>query len=102
MSPVLMWDLIVGFISATFILPIIQQPHWSTRARSLVTFVYSVFVGAVLVYLNGGFGQLANFRAVVTSVLLVLVAAISSYKGFAQPTGLAPAIEAVTSPPANR
>ena len=28
------WALVVGFISATFVLPILQQPTFSARARA--------------------------------------------------------------------
>jgi hypothetical protein len=93
-----MWNLIIGFLSATFVLPVIQQPTWSARTRAGVTFLYSIVVGLGTAFFTGAFDHLADVRAGVTSVLLTLVAAISSYKGFAQPVGVAPAIEAATSP----
>lgn len=93
-----MWNLIVGFLSATFVLPVIQQPQWSSKLRAAVTFVYSVVVGLGTAYFTGAFAHLADVHAGITSVLLTLVAAISSYHGFAQPTGVAPTIEAATSP----
>lgn len=93
-----MWNLIVGFLSATFILPLIQQPHWTARLRAGVTFGYSVVVGLVTAYLTGAFEGVHDARAAVSSVLLLFVSAIASYKGFAQPTGVAPSIEQATSP----
>lgn len=93
-----MWNLIVGFVSATFVLPVIQQPAWTTSRRAVVTFVYSIVVGLGTAYFTGAFASINDVRAGVTSVLLTLVAAIASYKGFAQPTGVASAIESVTSP----
>lgn len=93
------WELLVGFLSATFVLPIIQQPHWSEKRRSIVTFVYSVIVGLVTAYLTGAFDGVHDLRTGVSAVLLMLVSAVASYKGFAKPTGLAPAIEGATSPP---
>lgn len=93
-----MWNLIVGFLSATFVLPVIQQPSWSAGRRAAVTFVYSIIVGLGIAYFTGAFAHLNDVKAGVTSVLLTLVAAISTYKGFAQPTGVAPTIEAATSP----
>lgn len=98
MSDLAMWNLVAGFLSATFLLPVIQQPQWTERARAAVTFGWSLLVGLGTVYLQGDFAALANVRAVVTSVLLTLVAAISSYKGFAKPAGIAGAIEKATSP----
>lgn len=94
MSNVAMLDLIIGFISATFILPLIQQPKWSDQVRSWITFAYSVVVGVATVLVAGTF-SLANLAA---SILLILVTAISTYKGFAKPVGVAPAIENATSP----
>ena len=99
MSDLQMWDLVIGFLSATFVLPVLQQPHWTSRARALLTFAWSILCGAGVTYLGGAFSHLggAGGRAVVSSVLLTLVAAVGSYKGFAKPTGIAPAIEAATS-----
>lgn len=93
-----MWNLIIGFLSATFILPVIQQPTWTAQTRAVVTFLYSIVVGLGTAFFTGAFGHLDDVRAGITSVLLTLVAAISSYKGFAQPTGVAATIEAATSP----
>jgi hypothetical protein len=92
-----MWEVIVGFISATFILPIIQQPSWTEKVRSLVTFAYSIVVGLVTAYLTGGFDNVTDPRTAASAVLLMLITAISTYKGFAKPTGIAPAIEEHTS-----
>ena len=98
MNDLAMWNLIVGFLSATFVLPVIQQPSWSTKTRAVVTFLYSIVVGLGTAYFTGAFSHVDDVRAGVTSVLLTLIAAVSTYKGFAQPTGVAPAIEAATSP----
>lgn len=97
MTDTAMWDLIVGFLSATFVLPIIQQPHWSDRRRSLVTFVYSVVVGLVTAYLTGAYSGVHDLRSGVTSALLTLVSAVATYKGFAKPSGIAPTVERATS-----
>ncbi len=102
MSDVAMWELIVGFLSATFVLPVIQQPSWTERTRALVTFLYSIVVGLVTAYLTGAFAGLADVRAGASAVLLMLVSAISTYKGFAKPTGIAQRIEISTSPGAGQ
>jgi len=93
-----MWNLITGFLSATVVLPIIQQPRWSTNTRAVITFVYSIVVGLVTAYFTGAFNSVHDAQTGITSVLLTLVAVISSYKGFAKPTGIAPTIESATSP----
>lgn len=92
------WALVVGFISATFVLPVLQQPTFTARTRSLVTFGWSILTGLGTAWVTGAFGGVHDVRAAVTTILLVLVAAISTYHGFARPTGIAPAIEATTSP----
>jgi hypothetical protein len=99
-SDLVMWNLIIGFLSATFVLPVIQQPTWNSRLRAGVTFGYSIVVGLGTAFFTGSFSHLNDVRAAITSVLLTLIAAITSYKGFAQPTGVAPTIEAATSPAA--
>lgn len=98
MTDLQMWELVVGFLSATFVLPVIQQPRWSEKVRALVTFLYSVVVGLGTAYLTGAFEGVHDVRTGVSSVLLMLVTAVASYKGFAKPTGVAPAIERATSP----
>lgn len=97
MSDLQMWELIVGFLSATFVLPVIQQPHWTDKRRSLVTFAYSIVVGLGTAYLTGAFSGVRDIRTGVSAVLLMLVTAVASYKGFAKPTNIAPAIEDATS-----
>lgn len=98
MDDLTMWNLIIGFLSATFVLPVIQQPTWTAGRRAGVTFAYSIVVGLGTAFFTGAFDTVHDVRAGVTSVLLTLVAAIASYKGFAQPTGVAQAIESATSP----
>lgn len=93
-----MWNLIVGFLSASVVLPVIQQPHWSTNTRAVITFVYSIVVGLVTAYFTGAFNQVHDVQTGISSVLFTLVAVVSSYKGFAKPAGIAPAIESATSP----
>lgn len=93
-----MWSLIVGFFSATFVLPVIQQPRWSPRLRSMVTFVWCLLVAVGTAWLTGAFADAVDVRTWVTAFLGVFVGAIVGYKGLAQPTGLARAIETATSP----
>lgn len=88
-----MWNLVAGFLSATFILPILQQPSWSTRLRSLLTFAYSLVVGFITAFVAGDLDAADLIR----SVLLVFMMTIATYKGFAQPTGIAASIENATS-----
>lgn len=93
MDNLALWSLVIGFISSTFIIPIIQQPRWSSAMRALITFGYSIVVGAGNAYFNGDF----NLKDIASSVLVILVSSIAIYKGFAQPTGIAKAIEEKTA-----
>lgn len=89
-----MWNLIIGFVSATFIIPLLQRPSFPKWARSLITVVWSVITGVATVAFAGDL----DFTNVLHSVGLVFIAAIATYHGFAGPTGIAPAIENATSP----
>jgi peptidoglycan/LPS O-acetylase OafA/YrhL len=97
-----MWEIVVGFLSATFILPLIQQPTWTPRGRALATFLWSTVAGLGTIYLTDKFRDVDTPREVATSVLLVLVSAIATYYGFAKPTGIAPSIEHATALSARR
>lgn len=99
MTDLQMWELVVGFISATFVLPIIQQPRWSAKLRAGITFVYCIVVGLGTAYMAGAFKGVDDVKTGISAVLLLLVTSIASYKGFAKPIGVAPAIENATSPP---
>ncbi len=97
MSDLQMWEMVVAFISATFVIPVLQQPRWSDATRAVVTFLFSLVAGVITAYLEGSLGTIRDFRTGVSAVLVFLVTAVASYKGFAKPIGIAPAIESATS-----
>lgn len=86
-------SLVIGFFMP-IIVAAIQQPKWSSGARAVITFLVCVIAGGVTVYFKGGF----TGQRIGTSALLILVAAIATYKGLWQPTGIAPAVEKATTP----
>ena len=96
-SDLMMWNLIVGFVSATFVIPVIQQPRWSASHRALVTFGYCVIVGVGVAYFTNAFAHLNDARAIITSILATLVTSVAVYRGFSKPTGIAGVIEDATS-----
>jgi uncharacterized membrane protein len=98
-SNLVMWGLVVGFLMPP-LLAIVQQPGWSTGLRSVVMFVASLIAGAGTVYFTGDF-DISNPDKIITTVLVVMVTAISTYKGLWQTTNIAPKIEAATSPKAS-
>lgn len=88
-----LWALAVGFFSPP-VISTIQQSRWSARTQSLVAFAFYLVVAAVTAYVLGLFTALDIPRL----ALLIFLAAGSSYKTLWKPTGISPAIEAVTSP----
>ena len=93
MTNIQMWTLLVGFFMPP-VIAVIQQAHWAVRLRALVTFAVCVVASLVTVWLTGEF----NTKDVVASILTVLVTALATYRGLWKPTGVAPSIEAATSP----
>jgi uncharacterized membrane protein YfcA len=87
-----MWSLIVGFL-LPIVIAFIQQEKWSEVIRSVTMFIVCVIAATGTVYFSGHF----NLQDLVTSALLIIVTAIGTYKGIWQPTGIAPALEHVTS-----
>lgn len=90
---VTLWALAVGFFSPP-VISIIQQSRWSQRRQSLVAFGFYLVVAAVTAYVAGLF----TTGDILRLALLVFLAAGTSYKTLWKPTGISPAIEAVTSP----
>lgn len=92
MNNLVMWNLVIGFLLPTLI-SVLQQPRFSQTVRSLITAVVCVLGGLGTAYFNDQF----NTGDVVGSILITMVAAITFYKGFWKPTGVAPSIEDATS-----
>lgn len=88
-----LWALAAGFFSPP-VISTIQQSRWSARTQSLVAFGFYLVVAVMTAYVLGLFNTLDILRL----ALLIFLAAGSSYKTLWKPTGISPAIEAVTSP----
>lgn len=91
-SNLAMWSLIVGTVLPP-IVAVVQQPRWLPWQRTLVMVVVSLVAGAGTAWFTGGLDA-ADW---VTATLIVIVTAISTYKGIWTPTRVAPRIEAATS-----
>jgi hypothetical protein len=87
-----MWSLLVGFFLPPAV-AIVQQPGWSDRFRAVVTFLICCIAGAGTAYFSDQF----DGRPVVSSILLILVTTLGTFRGFWKPTRVAPAIEYATS-----
>jgi len=90
-----MWSLIVGFVIPP-VLAVVQQPTWSQSLRTVVLGVTALIAGFGTAYFAGSL----DGKDITTAVLIVLVSAISTYRGFWKTSGVAPAIERATSPKA--
>lgn len=88
------WQFILGALQP-LVLSVILQSTWSRRLQAVVAFVFSVVATAVGMYLAGDFALGMDY---VTGILAVFSSSIVAYYGFWKPTGVAPAIEAKTSP----
>lgn len=87
-----MWSLITGF-GMPLLIAFFNQTHWKGWVRGLVTLVLCVIAGGITAYLNDAF----TGRRLLSSILLVFVAAIAFYRLWWRPTGIAPAIEDTTT-----
>lgn len=93
MNDLQMWSLVVGTLAPTLI-AVLQQPWWPKWARTLVTALFCLVAGGVTAWLNG---ELSG-RGAVTAVLLVLVAALATYRSLWKPSGITNVIEIATTP----
>jgi len=94
MSELEMWSLLIGAVLPPFV-AIIQQPKWPDWFRTAVAVVSSVLVGFVTTWLIED--DALWERGMVGAILLVLVAALTTYRNVWRTTGIAPTIEAKTS-----
>ena len=92
MSDLQMWSLLVGILAPP-VYAVIQQPRWKPPVRAGMTVVLVLFTATGTAYFQHDF----TGKGIVSSALLVFVAAVSSYIGFWKKTGIAPAIERTTS-----
>lgn len=92
MDDLTMWSLIVGTALPPLI-SVVQQPQWDNRLRSIVTAVICVIAGGVTAYLASDL----EGKTWISSALIVVVAAMTTYRNFWKTTGVSPTIEAATS-----
>ena len=74
----------------------VQQPQWTARTRTVLSVAISVLAGIVgYVSVNGM--DFSTPSKVVTWVVGVVLISSTSYKTLWQPSGVAPAVESITS-----
>lgn len=77
MTDAQMWALIVGFF-VPLVLNFIVKATWPSWVKSICAFVFSAIVGGITAWFAGAFTGLS----VISTILLVLVVAITSYQLF--------------------
>jgi len=93
MSNLEMWSLLVGFFMP-LVIAAVQRSTWTNPVRALVALLMCIVAAFGTVWFAGEF----DTNDIISSILLVLVTSIASYKGLWKPTAVAPKIEAATSP----
>jgi len=89
-----MWLLVVGTL-VPLVIAAVEQARWSIPVRAVVGMVIAAAAGVITTWIVG---DVDDTRSFVTGALLTLVTSIATYFGFWKPTGIAPRIEAATSP----
>lgn len=92
MTDLQMWTLITGALLPP-VIAILQQPKFRNGLRAFLTGAVCCAVGFVTVYIQGDLSG----KRIVSAILTVAVAALSTYQGFWKPSGIAPAIEKATA-----
>lgn len=69
--------LVVGFF-APVVYNLLIQSGWSARTQAIAAFGFSAVLGAITAWVAGAF----NGVSILTAILVVLVVAISTYRGF--------------------
>lgn len=94
-SNLVMWTLVAGFFMVP-VVGLIKQSKWSEQAKAVLTFLVALVVAAGTVYFEQPDW---NWRDYVSTALIVLVTAISTYHGFWKPSGIEPKISEITDRP---
>jgi hypothetical protein len=92
-SDVVMWSLVVGFVTP-LVTAIIVQSHWSSGAKAILNFVVAGIGACGVQYFEGNLDWNHNL---VSTILFVAVTSIAAYHGLLRPTAVAPAVETATN-----
>lgn len=96
MSDLEMWSLLIGALLPPLV-AVVQQPRWPSWVRAAVGVVASVVAGGVTTYLV--LDDAMWEQGMLHAILLVAVAAWTSYRNFWTPTKIAPWVEEKTVVP---
>lgn len=88
-------DALIG-LAMPVVIAVINQSHWSPRVRGAVAFVLCLVAATVVEWVRGDLSW-EDWR---NTALVIFGAAVFFYRQWWQPSTIAPAIEAATSPSA--
>ncbi|MBV1940779.1 hypothetical protein KUF83_30050 [Streptomyces sp. BV286] len=77
---------------------VVQRPEWSARNKKIVAAVMALLAGVVTVAAAGGLEQFQHGVPTLSAIGAVLAVSQSAHDLIWKPSGLAPAIESITSP----
>ena len=92
-----MWSLIVGALAPPLV-AVIQQPRWADWQRTLATVALCIVAGLGTCWFTGEFTS----RDIISSCLVVIVAALATYRSLWKSARVAPLVERATSSRASR
>jgi hypothetical protein len=93
MTDAQLWSLIIGALLPN-VIAVVNQPRWSTTLRTITMVFICSIAGVITVLLNGGIGG----KSLVSSILIMIVAAVTFYREVWSRLGVTQAIENATSP----
>ncbi|MGA5822227.1 hypothetical protein ACPC54_30710 [Kitasatospora sp. NPDC094028] len=77
---------------------VVLRPHWSPKVKTLIVTILAALSGAATVAAQGGFSNPASPGALLAAGAAVIAASEISYAALWHRYGIAPKIEAATSP----
>ncbi|MER6232570.1 hypothetical protein ACFUC2_05240 [[Kitasatospora] papulosa] len=77
---------------------VVQRPEWSVRNKKIVAAVMALIAGVVTVVSTSGLDQFQHGLPALGTIGAVLAVSQSAHDLIWKPSGIAPAIESVTSP----
>lgn len=86
-------DVLIGLLMPGLV-ALVNQSHWSPRARGVVAVIVSVAGAAVVEWVRSGPFDLTDWR---DTAVVIVFAAITFYKVWWKPSGIGPMVEAATT-----
>lgn len=93
MSDLDLWSAVVGFV-LPLLIAVVTRARWSSELKGAVTVAACAIGGTMTALLNGGL----HGASVIRAALVVAASTVLFYATLWHPSGIAPAIEEMTTP----